>query len=117
MWVKDVLIIDGVCHAGELIRRYRCIAPSIPVSASSNAVLIQLQGKDRYGKLQAITLMRCYRANVRGNQVEIDIRIPSNILQSRENRVLHEFLKSQYPNAYVKAETQAVLALCKVFEG
>jgi hypothetical protein len=77
--------------------------------------LIQLQGKDSYGKLQAITLMRSYRANLHGNQAEIDINKPSNLLQAHEIIALHRFLKSQYPKAYAKAETQAVLALCKVF--
>jgi hypothetical protein len=117
MWAKDLLIIDGACHPGEMIRRYRCIAPRSPVSSASNAVLVQIQGRDRFGKLQAISLIRCYRANIHGAQVEIDIRMASGILREVEVIALHNFLKSGYPKAYANAETQAVLALCKVFEG
>ncbi len=115
MWARDLLIIDGVCHPGEMIQRYRCISPRSPVSSGSNAVLVQLQGRDRFGKLQAISLMRSYRTNIQGNQAEIDIRVPSGVLREVEEIALHRFLRSEYPRAYAKAETQAVLALCKVF--
>jgi predicted amino acid-binding ACT domain protein len=116
MWARDFLIIDGVCHPGELIRRYRCVVPSIAVPASSNAVLIQLQGKDRYGVLQAITLMRCYRANIQSTQAQIDIRVPSDILKTAEIQALRDRLKREYPKAYAKVETQAVLGLCRILK-
>ena len=117
MWAKDLLIIDGVIHPGEMIRRYRCTSPSTPVPVSSNAVLVQLQGRDKFGKLQAISLMRYYRAKIENDQAKIDIRAPSDVLREVESIVLHQFLSRDYPKAYAKAETQAVLALCKVFEG
>jgi hypothetical protein len=115
MWAKDVLIIDGVCHPGEAIRHFRCCQPSTPIPATSNAVLVQLQGKDKFGKLQAISLMRCYRAHLQGTQAQIDIRVPSDILKTAEIQALRDRLKREYPKAYAKVETQAVLGLCKIF--
>jgi hypothetical protein len=89
--------------------------PSAPVSPTSNAVLVQLQGKERFGKLQVISLMRCYRANILDIQAEIDIRVPADVLQRLEAIALHNFLKRKYPKACTKPETQSVLTLCKVF--
>lgn len=117
MWARDFLIIDGVCYAEELIRRYRCCQSITPIPATSNAVLLQLQGKDKFGRLEALSLMRCYRANIQGPQIQMDIRIPSDILKSEEIQVLRELLKREYPKAYARAETQAVLGMYKVFEG
>jgi hypothetical protein len=114
MWARDILIIDGVCHSGEMIRQFRCCQPSNPIPATSNAVFMQLQGRDKFGRLQALSLMRCYRANIQSNQAQIDIRVPSDILRVEEIRALRELLKCKYPKAYAKAETQAVLGMCKV---
>jgi hypothetical protein len=113
MWAKDILIIDGVCQPGELIRQYRCIMPSAPVLPASNAVLVQLLGKDRFGKLQAITLVRCFRANINGKHVELDIRTASNVLAGTEQNALRKVLQCQYPKAYANAETLAALALIR----
>jgi hypothetical protein len=116
MWARDILIVDRICHPGETIRRFRCIQPSNPISVSSNAVLVQLQGEDKFGKLHALTLMHCYRVNIQGNVVQIDIRVPSNILRAEEIQALRDRLKREYPKAFTKAETQAVLAMCRILE-
>jgi hypothetical protein len=111
MWARDFLIINGICHAGELIRRYRCCQPIAPIPATSNAVLVQLQGKDKFGKLQTLSLMQYYRVNIQGTQYQMDIRISSGILRSEEMQALRELLKHEYPKAYARSETQAVLGI------
>jgi hypothetical protein len=73
MWARDFLIIDGVCHPGEMIRRFRCCQPLSSIPATSNTVLVQLQGREKFGRLQAISLIRCFRANIQGNQAQMDI--------------------------------------------
>lgn len=114
MWARDLLIINGVAHPGEMIRRYRCHQPSTPIPASSNGVLIQIQGKDRFGKLQAISLVRCYRLNIQGDHLEIDISKPSNSIKKEEERVLREWLRDISAATYKKHEAQAVLGLCRI---
>lgn len=114
MWAKDLLIVEGVCHPGELIRQYRCVMPSVPVPPTSNAVLVKLVGKDRFGKLQVITMVRCLRAEIRGNQVEFNISpATANILTEKEVRALIGILKRDYSKAYRNSESQAALALIR----
>jgi hypothetical protein len=108
------LIVDGISHPGEMMRQFRCHTPASSIPVTSNAVLVQLQGKDRFGKLQAISLVRCYRMEIRGNQAAVDICVPQNILSSREMESLRCLLQRQYPKAYARAETQSTLALCIV---
>jgi hypothetical protein len=114
MWARDILIIDGVCHPGGMVQQFRCHSPAIPIPSTSNAVLVQIQGKDRFGKLKAISLVQCYRMEIQGDQAALKLGMPHNILSSREIASLRAFLKREYCEAYARAETQSTLALCKI---
>jgi hypothetical protein len=113
MWAKDLLIHAGQCLPGEEIRRYHCVAPSFAVPDSSNAVLVQIHGQDRFGKLQFLTLIRCFRVQLLGQNAQINIVQPANRLRKSE----FQLLKGQilrYPEVLKWPQSKAVLALIDV---
>jgi hypothetical protein len=96
MWARDFLIIDSILYHGEHIRVFRCESPNQLIPMNSNAVFIQLQGIDRYGVLQKITSIKCFRGSIIDKLLQINI-VNMGTLNDRELRALNILLAQEYP--------------------